>query len=218
MMTAKRFLPPHKPSRWSPEEHERMNAPISEESRFLAHARQGRNLFLTGMAGTGKSTLLKQFIGQSPRRVDITAPTGVAALNVGGMTIHRFCGMLLGPQAGQSNDEYFEQLRRDPRRSILAGFNRVRRCEVLVSYAIGVAQPTSITVETFGTGRVSDGAILKAVREVFDLRPGAIIRDLDLRRPIYQATASYGHFGRTDLGVPWEDTGRASALKAAAGL
>ena len=93
-----------------------------------------------------------------------------------------------------------------------------RRCEVLVSYAIGVAQPTSITVETFGTGRVSDGAILKAVREVFDLRPGAIIRDLDLRRPIYQATASYGHFGRTDLGVPWEDTGRASALKAAAGL
>src|SRR6266568_4345458 len=66
------------------------------------------------------------------KRVDVTAPTGVAALNVGGMTIHRFCGMLLGPQATQSNEEYFEVLRRDPRRSILAGFNRVRRCEALV--------------------------------------------------------------------------------------
>ncbi len=93
-----------------------------------------------------------------------------------------------------------------------------RRCEVLVSYAIGVAQPTSITVETFGTGRVSDGTIDRAVREVFDLRPGAIIRDLNLRRPIFKATASYGHFGRVDLGVPWEDTSRADALKAAAGL
>ncbi len=89
---------------------------------------------------------------------------------------------------------------------------------MLVSYAIGVAQPTSITVETFGTGRVSDGTIDRAVREVFDLRPGAIIRDLNLRRPIFKATASYGHFGRVDLGVPWEDTSRADALKAAAGL
>ena len=84
------------------------------------------------MADTGKSTLLKQFIGSSFRKVDVTAPTGVAALNVGGMTIHRFCGMLLGPQAGQSNEDYFAVLERDPRRSILAGFNRVRRCEVLV--------------------------------------------------------------------------------------
>jgi ATP-dependent DNA helicase PIF1 len=131
MITAKRFLPT-RGSRWAPEDLERMNAPISPESRFTAHARGGRNCFLTGMAGTGKSTLLREFIVMCPRRVDVTAPTGVAALNVGGMTIHRFCGMLLGPQPGQSNEDYFEILRRDGRRSVLAGFNRVRRCETLV--------------------------------------------------------------------------------------
>ncbi|MCA9821560.1 MAG: methionine adenosyltransferase domain-containing protein, partial [Dehalococcoidia bacterium] len=90
------------------------------------------------------------------------------------------------------------------------------RCEFQLSYAIGVAEPTSLGIETFGTGTVSDGAIMRAVRKTFDLRPGAIIRDLDLRRPIYSDVAKYGHFGRTDLGVPWEDTGRASDLRAAA--
>lgn len=93
-----------------------------------------------------------------------------------------------------------------------------RRCEVLLSYAIGVAEPTSISVESFGTGSVSDGAIAAAVRKTFDLRPGAIIRDLDLRRPIYKQTAAYGHFGRIDLDVPWEDTSRAALLRDAAGL
>ncbi len=93
-----------------------------------------------------------------------------------------------------------------------------RRCEVLLSYAIGVAQPTSLWVETFHTGKIADEKILAAVRQVFDLRPGAIIRDLDLRRPIYLQTASYGHFGRLDLDLPWEDTSRAAALQAAAGL
>lgn len=92
------------------------------------------------------------------------------------------------------------------------------RCEFMLSYAIGVAQPTSVGVETFGTGRVSDDAILAAVRKHFDLRPGAIIRDLDLRRPIYKATAAYGHFGRNDLNVAWEDTSRAADLRASAGL
>ncbi|HET7738474.1 MAG TPA: methionine adenosyltransferase [Tepidiformaceae bacterium] len=92
------------------------------------------------------------------------------------------------------------------------------RCEFMLSYAIGVAQPTSIGVETFGTGRVPDGAILDAVRKHFDLRPGAIIRDLNLRRPIYKATAAYGHFGRDDLHVPWEDIGRAGDLAQSAGL
>jgi hypothetical protein len=119
------------PTRWP--DYEQMAAQtITPENCFLAAASAGRNCFLTGMAGTGKSTLLRQFIGQSFRRVDVTAPTGVAALNVGGMTIHRFCGMLLGPQPGQSNEEYFAVLERDTRRSILVGFNRVRRCEVLV--------------------------------------------------------------------------------------
>jgi S-adenosylmethionine synthetase len=92
------------------------------------------------------------------------------------------------------------------------------RCEFMLSYAIGVAQPTSIGIETFGTGRVSDHLILDVVRKHFDLRPGAIIRDLDLRRPIYQPTASYGHFGRIDLHVPWEDTSRAAELAASAGI
>ena len=109
-----------------------MDAPISEEARFLAHAHSGRNVFLTGMAGTGKSTLLKRYFGESLKRIDVTAPTGVAALNVNGMTVHRFCGMLLGPQDGQSNEDYFAELERDSRPSIRAGFRRVSNCETLV--------------------------------------------------------------------------------------
>jgi len=79
-----------------------------------------------------------------------------------------------------------------------------------------VAEPTSIGIETFGTGTVDDGAILGAVRKHFDLRPGAIIRDLDLRRPIYRQTAAYGHFGRHDLDLPWESTSRANDLRTTA--
>ena len=108
------------------------DAVLTPENLFHASAKAGGNVFLTGAGGTGKSTQLREFIAECPRRVSVTAPTGVAALNVGGMTIHRFCGMLIGPAAGQSNEDYFAQLQRDPRRSILAGFNRVKRCEVLV--------------------------------------------------------------------------------------
>jgi S-adenosylmethionine synthetase len=90
------------------------------------------------------------------------------------------------------------------------------RCEVQVAYAIGMAKPLSVNVETFGTGKLSDDKINRAIHEVFDLRPGAIIRDLNLRRPIYRKTAAYGHFGRTDIELPWEKTDRAEALKAAA--
>lgn len=92
------------------------------------------------------------------------------------------------------------------------------RCEIQLAYAIGVAHPLSINVETFGTGHISDDKIAKLIAENFDLRPGAIIRDLDLRRPIYRQTAAYGHFGRDDVQLPWEDTSRAPALRAAAGL
>lgn len=92
------------------------------------------------------------------------------------------------------------------------------RCELQLAYAIGVACPVSIAVETFGTGQVSDEIIVKLIKEVFDLRPAAIIRDLDLRRPIYQQTAAYGHFGRNDLDLPWEKIDRANDLKKLAGL
>ena len=90
-----------------------------------------------------------------------------------------------------------------------------RRCQVQLAYAIGVAQPVSIFVDTFGTGTVDDGALERAVEKVFDLRPTAIIRDLDLRKPIYRKLAAYGHMGREDLGVSWEKTDRVEALKAA---
>ena len=90
------------------------------------------------------------------------------------------------------------------------------RVEFQLSYAIGVSHPTSVAIETFGTGHVDDELILRLVSEHFDLRPGAIIRDLDLRRPIYRATAAYGHFGREDIDAPWERTDRADALRDAA--
>ena len=91
------------------------------------------------------------------------------------------------------------------------------KCEVELAYAIGVAQPVSIMVDTFGTGTVADEKIEKAVEKVFDLTPAAIIRDLDLRKPIYRQLAAYGHMGREDLGVAWEKTDRVEALKAALG-
>jgi S-adenosylmethionine synthetase len=92
------------------------------------------------------------------------------------------------------------------------------RCEIQVAYAIGVAHPLSVNVETFGTGKVADEKISELISQHFDLRPGAIIRDLDLRRPIYRKTAAYGHFGRDDVQFPWENTDKADALRKAAGL
>jgi S-adenosylmethionine synthetase len=93
-----------------------------------------------------------------------------------------------------------------------------RRCEVQVAYAIGAAQPVGLFVETFGTGNVPDDVLEKAIGTVFDLRPGAIVRDLDLLRPIYKPTAAYGHFGRTDIDFPWERVDRVEALRSAVGL
>jgi S-adenosylmethionine synthetase len=92
------------------------------------------------------------------------------------------------------------------------------RFEVQLSYAIGVARPLSVSIEAFGTNKVAEEDILRLINEHFDLRPGAIIRDLDLRRPIYRATAAYGHFGRDDIDLPWERTDRAEVLRRAAGL
>ena len=90
-----------------------------------------------------------------------------------------------------------------------------KRCEVQLAYAIGVAHPVSVMVDTFGTGTVSDGVLSEVVNQVFDLRPAAIIRDLGLRAPIYKALASYGHMGREELGVAWEKTDKVEALRAA---
>ena len=92
------------------------------------------------------------------------------------------------------------------------------RVEVQIAYAIGKSAPVGLFVETFGTEKVPADKIVAAINEVFDLRPGAIVRDLDLKRPIYAATAAYGHFGRTDIDLPWESTDRAEKLRAAAGL
>lgn len=92
------------------------------------------------------------------------------------------------------------------------------KCEIQLAYAIGVAKPVSILVDSFGTGKVSDEKLAQLVEEHFDLRPAAIIRDLELRRPIYRQLAAYGHFGRTDIDVPWEKTDKADALKQSAGI
>ena len=88
------------------------------------------------------------------------------------------------------------------------------KCEIQLSYAIGVARPTSVRVDTFGTGKVSDDQLIEIIRENFDLRPAGIIRMLDLRRPIYKQTAAYGHFGRTDIDLPWEKLDKVNVLKA----
>ena len=87
------------------------------------------------------------------------------------------------------------------------------KCEIQLSYAIGVAQPTSININTFGTGKLSDEKLIEIIRDNFDLRPAGIIKMLDLRRPIYRQTAAYGHFGRTDIDLPWEQTNKADELK-----
>jgi S-adenosylmethionine synthetase len=92
------------------------------------------------------------------------------------------------------------------------------RCQLQLAYTIGVARPVSLNVETFGTGVISDEKIEALIKDHFNLCPGAILRDLDLRRPIYRATAAYGHFGRTDIDAPWEETNRAAELRQAAGL
>jgi len=92
------------------------------------------------------------------------------------------------------------------------------RCEIQVAYAIGVARPISMYLETFGTAKIPEERILGMIQGFFDFRPGAIIRDLDLRRPIYRPTACYGHFGRTDIDATWERTDKAALLRREAGI
>ena len=134
----------------------------------------------------------------------------------GGMASHGG-GCLLGQGSDQGRPlgRLLCPLRRQERGGSRPG--RSRR-DLQVSYAIGVAQPLSLAVETFGTGKVPDETILELIDKHFDFRPAAIIRDLDLRRPIYRATAAYGHFGRDDIDAPWERTDKADILRQEAGL
>jgi len=156
-------------------------------------------------------------------RFEIGGPMGDAGLTgrkiivdtYGGMARHGG-GAFSGKDPSKVDRSAAYAMRWVAKNVVAAGL--ARRCEVQVAYAIGKAQPVGVFVETFGTGVVEDSVLQTAITEVFDLRPAAIIRDLDLLRPIYTATAAYGHFGRELPDFSWERTDRADALKAAAGL
>jgi S-adenosylmethionine synthetase len=156
-------------------------------------------------------------------RFEIGGPMGDAGLTgrkiivdtYGGMARHGG-GAFSGKDPSKVDRSAAYAMRWVAKNVVAAGL--ARRCEVQVAYAIGKAHPVGLFVETFGTGAISDEKIQEAVIQVFDLRPGAIIRDLDLLRPIYQQTAAYGHFGRPELDFTWEATDRAEALRSAAGL
>jgi len=153
-------------------------------------------------------------------RFEIGGPMGDAGLTgrkiivdtYGGMSRHGG-GAFSGKDPSKVDRSAAYAMRWVAKNVVAAGL--AKRCEVQVAYAIGKAQPVGVFVETFGTGITSDEKIQEAILKVFDLRPAAIIRDLDLKRPIYRKTAAYGHFGREDKDFTWEDTDRAEDLKAA---
>ena len=159
----------------------------------------------------------KYFINPTGRFV-IGGPHGDAGLTgrkiivdtYGGMARHGG-GAFSGKDATKVDRSAAYAARYVAKNIVAAGL--AEKCEIQLSYAIGVAQPTSIMVDTFGTGKVSDEKLVEIVREHFDLRPAGIIKMLDLRRPIYRATAAYGHFGRTDVQLPWEQTDKVDDLK-----
>jgi len=167
--------------------------------------------------------LHKQFLVNPTGRFVIGGPMGDCGLTgrkiivdtYGGMARHGG-GAFSGKDPSKVDRSAAYAARYVAKNLVAAGL--AARCEVQVSYAIGRARPTSIAVETFGTATVPDGQILELIGRHFDLRPGAIVRDLELRRPIYRPTAAYGHFGRDDLQVPWERTDKAEALRADSSL
>ncbi|WP_175409536.1 methionine adenosyltransferase [Streptomyces sp. TRM64462] len=156
-------------------------------------------------------------------RFEIGGPMGDAGLTgrkiiidtYGGMARHGG-GAFSGKDPSKVDRSAAYAMRWVAKNVVAAGL--ARRCEVQVAYAIGKAEPVSVFVETFGTARVAVHRVYRAVEDVFDLRPAAIVRDLDLLRPVYARTAAYGHFGREDEGFTWERTDRADALRRAAGL
>jgi S-adenosylmethionine synthetase len=167
------------------------------------------------------SGALKLLVNPTGRFV-IGGPMGDAGLTgrkiivdtYGGMARHGG-GAFSGKDPSKVDRSAAYAMRWVAKNAVAAGL--VGRIEVQVAYAIGKAAPVGLFIETFGTEQVDPVKIEAAIKEVFDLRPGAIIRDLDLLRPIYAATAAYGHFGRTDIELPWENTDRADALRAAVG-
>jgi S-adenosylmethionine synthetase len=174
------------------------------------------------LAGIDIDTSNVRLLVNPTGRFEIGGPMGDAGLTgrkiivdtYGGMARHGG-GAFSGKDPSKVDRSAAYAMRWVAKNVVAAGL--ASRCEVQVAYAIGKAQPVGLFVETFGTGVLSDSEIQDAVLQVFDLRPAAIIRDLDLLRPIYAQTAAYGHFGRNDIELSWESTDRADALKAAAG-
>jgi S-adenosylmethionine synthetase len=173
------------------------------------------------MADLGIDTGSHRLLVNPTGRFEIGGPMGDAGLTgrkiivdtYGGMARHGG-GAFSGKDPSKVDRSAAYAMRWVAKNVVAAGL--ATRCEVQVAYAIGKANPVGLFVETFGTGVVPDELIQEAVVSVFDLRPGAIIRDLDLLRPIYRQTAAYGHFGRPELDFTWESTSRADALRAAA--
>src|SRR3990172_5093570 len=158
-----------------------------------------------------------------PGRFVIGGPMGDAGVTVRKIIVDSYGGMgrhgggaFSGKDPSKVDRSAAHSVRWAAKNVVAAGL--ADRCEIQVAYAIGMARPMSVNVETFGTGKIPDERITKLIDEHFDLRPGAIIRDLDLRRPIFRQTAAYGHFGRDDVSFPWENTDRAKDLAKAAGL
>jgi len=167
-------------------------------------------------------TNTKYFINPTGRFV-IGGPKGDAGLTGRKIIVDTYCGYarhgggaFSGKDATKVDRSAAYAARYVAKNIVASGL--AERAEVQLAYAIGVAQPVSIAVDTFGTGKVKESEIVEWVRELFDLRPAGIIKMLDLRRPIYKQTAAYGHFGRTDLNVPWEQTDKADALRIKARL
>jgi S-adenosylmethionine synthetase len=170
-----------------------------------------------------EAELLDGFLVNPTGKFVIGGPVGDAGLTgrkiivdtYGGMARHGG-GAFSGKDPSKVDRSAAYAMRWVAKNVVAAGL--ARRCEVQVAYAIGTAHPVGLFVETFGTGAVADDVLEKAIGSVFDLRPGAIVRDLDLLRPIYRPTAAYGHFGRTDGDFPWERLDRVDALRSAAGI
>ena len=152
----------------------------------------------------------KFFINPTGRFV-IGGPHGDSGLTGRKIIVDTYGGAFSGKDCTKGDRSAAYAARYAAKNIVAAGL--AEKCEIQLSYAIGVAKPTSIMVDTFGTGKISDEKITEIVRENFDLRPAGIIKMLDLRRPIYRQTASYGHFGRNDLELPWEKLDKAKVLK-----